>query len=95
MRKHRKQIHSHRLSTRAYNQVNGTGPVLTKVTVAQLCVPSGLCGELDEIGALLIYYAALSGKSLPTFRDNLSAQSSKGQESKRALTLEDGAERFS
>ena len=38
-----------------------------------------------EICALLGYYVAYSGNSLPTFRDNLSVP----------FTLEDGADRFS
>jgi hypothetical protein len=38
---------------------------------------------LDENCALLGYYAASSGKSLPMFQDNLSAPSSGGQKSKK------------
>jgi len=33
--------------------------------------------KVDEICALLDYYAASSGNSLPTFRDNLSVLSSR------------------
>ena len=36
-----------------------------------LCLISGFCRDVDEICALLRYYAASSGKSAPTFRDNL------------------------
>jgi len=41
-----------------------------------LCVISGLGREANENCAVLGYYAASSGNSLPTFRDNLSIQSS-------------------
>jgi hypothetical protein len=36
-----------------------------------------------EISAILRYYAALSGNSLPSFQDNLSVPSSKVKKSKR------------
>jgi len=49
----------------------------------------GLGREVEENCALLRYYAASSGYSLPTFRDNLSVPSS------RFLTLEDGTGRVS
>jgi hypothetical protein len=42
-----------------------------------LCVISGFRRETEEISALLGYYAAYSGNSLPKFRDNLSVLSSK------------------
>jgi hypothetical protein len=38
---------------------------------------SGFRREVDDIWALLQYYAAYSGNSLPTFRDNLSVPSSR------------------
>jgi hypothetical protein len=38
---------------------------------------SGFRRHVDEICALLGYYAALSSSSVPTFRDNLSVTSSK------------------
>jgi BMFP domain-containing protein YqiC len=53
----------------------------------KLCVISGCRRDVDEICALLGYYAVSSGISVPTFRDNLSALSS------RVLTLEDRADR--
>jgi hypothetical protein len=40
-------------------------------------VISGFCRDVDEICALLGYYAASSGNPFPTFRDNLSVQSSR------------------
>jgi hypothetical protein len=40
-----------------------------------LCVISGFCSDADNNCALLCRYAAFSGKSLPTFRDNLSVPS--------------------
>ena len=82
-----KQIQSHLLSTRAYKQVHSNGPVLAKLTVSQLCVPSGFRREVAEIGALLGYYAALSDKSLPTFRVNLSARFSRIKNRKGPLPL--------
>jgi hypothetical protein len=54
-----------------------------------LCVISGFRRETDENCALLDCYAASSGNSLPTFRDNLSI-SSLG-----FLTLEDETDRLS
>jgi hypothetical protein len=44
---------------------------------------------VTEICALLGYDAALSGSSVPTFRDNLYVPSS------REMTLEDGTEKLS
>jgi hypothetical protein len=41
------------------------------------CVNSGFRREVDEICALLGNHAVYSGNYLPTFRDNLSAQSSR------------------
>jgi len=41
------------------------------------CVISGLRREVDEKRVLLGYYAASSGNSLQTFRDNLSVPSSR------------------
>jgi hypothetical protein len=40
-------------------------------------VISGIRRDVDEMCALLGCYAALSGSSVPTFRDNLSAPSSR------------------
>jgi hypothetical protein len=39
---------------------------------------SGFRRDVDEICVLLEYYVALSGSSVPTFRDNLSLPSSFG-----------------
>jgi hypothetical protein len=44
------------------------------VLKAILCVISGFHRRVDEICALLRCYAALSGISVQTFRDNLSIQ---------------------
>jgi hypothetical protein len=55
----------------------------------------------DEICALLGYYTALSGSSVPTFRDNLSVPYSRVKKSKKKaffwdfLTLEDGRDKLS
>jgi hypothetical protein len=52
----------------------------------------------DVICALLGYYAALSGSSVPTFRDNILAPYSRVKKSKfflDFLTLEYGANRLS
>ena len=54
-----------------------------------LYVISGVRREVDENCVLLGYYAASSGDSLPTFRDNLLVPSS------GFLTLEDGTDRLS
>ena len=43
----------------------------------ECCVASGFRSDVDEICALLGYYAAYSGNYLPTFRDNLSVPSSR------------------
>jgi hypothetical protein len=45
---------------------------------SSICVTSGFRRDVDQICALLEYYAALSGNSVPTFRDNLSVPSSRG-----------------
>ena len=50
-------------------------------------VTSGFRRDVDVICSLLGYYAASSGNSVPTFRDNLSLPSS-------VLTLEDGTSRL-
>jgi hypothetical protein len=47
---------------------------------------SGFRREIEEIGALLGYYAAYGDNSLPTFRDKLSVPYSRVKK-----TLEDGA----
>jgi hypothetical protein len=43
----------------------------------------GFRRDVDEICALLGYYAASSGNSVPTFRDNLSVPFSKNRKSKK------------
>jgi hypothetical protein len=48
-----------------------------------------------DICALLGYYTALSGSSVPTFRDNLSGPIFNGQEVLVFLTLKDGTDRLS
>jgi hypothetical protein len=44
-----------------------------------VCVVSGFRRDVCEICALLVYYAAYSSNSFPTFRDNLSGQSSRNR----------------
>ena len=59
---------------------------------------SGFRREVDEICALLGYYAASSGIPLPTFRDNVSVPSTrvkKSRKKKDLLTLEDGTDTLS
>jgi len=63
---------------------------------------AGFRREVDEISALMGYYAEYSDYSLPTFRDSLSVPSSKDQEIQEGkkriqdyLTLEDGTDRLS
>jgi len=41
-----------------------------------ICVISGYRLDTDDICAILAYYAAYSGNSVPTFRDNLYVPSS-------------------
>jgi hypothetical protein len=57
------------------------------------------CRIVNKICALLGYYAALSGSSVPTIRDNLSVPSSRVKMSKKKaldfLILEDGTARLS
>ena len=61
------------------------------------CVISDFRRDVDEICALLGYYAALIGIYVPTFRDNPSAPSSRVKKSKKTdfLTLKDGTDRLS
>jgi len=54
-------------------------------------VTLGFRRDIGEICALLGYYAACSGNSLPTFRSYLSDI----QRSRIFLTLEDGTDRLS
>jgi hypothetical protein len=64
-------------------------------------VISGFRCDVDEICALLGYYTALSGSSVPTFRDNLSDPSSRAKKAMKkaffldSLTLEEGTDRLS
>jgi hypothetical protein len=46
-------------------------------------VTSGFRSDVGEIYALLGYYAAYGGNSLPTFRDNLSVPSQRVNKSKK------------
>jgi hypothetical protein len=50
-----------------------------------LCVISGFRRDVHEICALLGYYIALSGSSVPTFRDNLSVPSLRVKKSQELL----------
>jgi hypothetical protein len=64
-----------------------------------ICVISGFLCELDENCVILVFYAASSVNSVPTFRNNLSVTSPsvspilKGS-LKMGPTLGDGAARF-
>jgi hypothetical protein len=49
--------------------------------VSLVCIISGFRRDAGDICALLGYYAALSGSSVPTFRDNLSVPSLKVKKS--------------
>jgi hypothetical protein len=51
--------------------------------------------DVDEIFALLAYYAASSDNSLPTFRDNVSVPSSRVKTKSNFFTLEDGTDTLS
>jgi hypothetical protein len=56
---------------------------LTSIPITSLLsVISGFRCYVDEIRSLLGHYAASNGNPLPTFRDNVSVPSSKGQEVK-------------
>jgi hypothetical protein len=60
------------------------------------CVISGFRRDVDEICALLGYYAALGGSSVPTFRDYLTVPIFKGQELQEDfVTFEDETDRLS
>jgi hypothetical protein len=58
--------------------IAGLRGVLSAITGLRgvLSAITGLRREVGEICALLTYYTALCGNSLPTFRDNLSVPSS-------------------
>ena len=59
---------------------------------------SGFRCKVDKICALLGYYAAYSGNSLPTFRDNLSLSHLQGSRNAKGIgfsDLEDGTYRLS
>ena len=53
-----------------------------KPKLALPCAISGFRRDAHDVWALLICYAACSGTSLPTFRDNLSVPSSGAKKSK-------------
>ena len=61
---------------------------------------SGFHFEVDEVCAVLVYYAAYSDNSLPTFQDSLLVPSSRVKKAKKKafflkiLTLEDGTDRL-
>jgi hypothetical protein len=59
------------------------------LSTASVFVISGFRRDVDEIFAILGYYAALSGNSLPTFRENVSVPSSRVKKFLDFLTLED------
>jgi hypothetical protein len=61
---------------------------LNTETEKQECVISGFRRKVAEICALLRYYAALTGNSLPTFRENLPIPSSRVK-NPNFLALED------
>ena len=48
-------------------------------------VISGFCREVDEICGLLGYYAACSGKPLPTFRHNMTVPSSRVKKPRKLI----------
>ena len=53
-----------------------------------------ISGEVDESCARLGYYTAITGNSLPTFRDNISVGSSRMKNKKKKRNLEDGSNTF-
>jgi len=53
---------------------------------SHIFIISGFRREVDEICALLGYYAAHGGNSLPTFQDNLSAPSTRVKNSRPGIT---------
>jgi hypothetical protein len=53
-------------------EVTGQSEEMCIMRSSVLCMISGFRRDIDEICALVGYYAALSGSSVPTFRDNLS-----------------------
>jgi hypothetical protein len=63
-------------------RVYRSGGALCSITKPSKHVISGFRRDVDEICALLGYYAASSGNPLPTFRDNVSAPSLRAKKSK-------------
>jgi hypothetical protein len=57
-------------------------------------VISGFRHNVDEICALVGYYAALRGTSVPTLRENIWVISSRVKKSKEKVFLEDGSDRL-
>jgi hypothetical protein len=51
--------------------------------ILHIYVILGFRREVDEICVFLRYYAEYSGNYLPTFRDNLSAASSRAEKNKK------------
>jgi len=52
-----------------------------------LCLISDFRNNVDQICRLLGYYAAQSGNSIPTFRDNPSVSSSRVKKSKKSTDI--------
>jgi len=57
----------------AYEAPHWTAPIRIALNQKPSQTTACIAQSLSEICALVGYYAALSAKSVPTFRDNLSA----------------------
>jgi hypothetical protein len=77
-----KETHTHTLIPRSNPGRKKFNSSLNRI---ETCVISGFRREIDEICALLPYYAAYSGNYLQTFRDNLSVLPSKAKDTKNIL----------
>jgi hypothetical protein len=75
-----KKVHSENARYLAIHKLTSS---TYKNTKEYKCVISGFRREVHENCALLGYYAAHSGNTLPTFRDNLSVPSSSFKKSKK------------
>jgi hypothetical protein len=56
-------------------------------TSVLLCLISGFRSDVDQVCGLLGYYAAQSGNSIPTFRDNPSVSSSRVKKFKKSIDI--------
>jgi hypothetical protein len=80
---------TYKIITIPLTSLTGKGLVPSIGNYSKPSVISGFRRHVDDICALLGYYAALNGNPLPTFRDNLSVPPTRVKKSKKDKKLLD------